>query len=615
MSDVIKLLPDSVANQIAAGEVIQRPASVIKELVENAVDAQASDIQIVLKDAGRTLIQVIDDGLGMSDTDARLAFERHSTSKIRKADDLFSLSTMGFRGEALASIAAIAHVELRTCRRGAQLGTKLLINASVCESQEPLVCKQGANFMIKDLFYNVPARRKFLKSNQVEMANIVKEFEKLALINPNISFTLTHNGNVMYKLMAGTFLQRINSLYGSHVSKQLIPLAVETSLVRIDGFVGKPEAAKKRNTLQFLFVNGRYMRHPYFHKAVMMSYEQLIPDETQPNYFLCFSVDPETIDVNIHPTKTEIKFENEVPIFQILAAAVREALGKFSAVPSIDFDREDAPDIPAIDTHHNAKNVDVPPIAVDTHYNPFRSGEQRKPTVNNDALNNWETLYKNFSGDIPSVDNATPPLNDDLFATTENEPRQQAFQFDTDTPCFNYEGYVVIPTTRGLMFVDQHRAHLKVLYEMHMSHIDGKNITSQSVLFPEVLHLEATQSMVLAELENDMEKIGFNLSNLGNGDWAINATPAGMDGVDIQDTIVKVVDSVINGGADVADHVFQHIALTVARSAAINRTKLLNNEEMQVLVRQLMQLPDPNYTPDGKRIYAVLPTSQIERLF
>ena len=303
MSDVIKLLPDSVANQIAAGEVIQRPASVIKELVENAVDAQATHIQIILKDAGRTLIQIIDDGVGMSDTDARLAFERHSTSKIRSAEDLFTLHTMGFRGEALASIAAIAQVELRTRRRDSELGTRLVINASQCESQEPDMCPTGSNFMIKNIFFNVPARRKFLKSNQVELSNIVKEFEKLALVNNEVEFTLIHNDNVMYKLMQGTFRQRIAALMGNNMDQQLLPVNIDTSLVKVQGYVGKPENARKRNALQFMFVNGRYMRHPYFHKAVMTAYEQLIPEGEQPNYFLRFTVEPQSIDVNIHPTR------------------------------------------------------------------------------------------------------------------------------------------------------------------------------------------------------------------------------------------------------------------------------------------------------------------------
>ena len=408
MSDIIKLLPDSVANQIAAGEVIQRPASVIKELVENAIDAGATSIQIVLKDAGRTLIQVIDNGKGMSDTDARLAFERHSTSKISKAEDLFSLQTMGFRGEALASIAAIAQVELRTRAKGAQLGTKIMINASKCESQEPDMCPEGSNFMIKNIFFNVPARRKFLKSNQVELSNIIKEYEKLALVNHHVDFSLSNNDKLLNKFSGGSFKQRIASLWGAKVDQQLVPLNTDTSLVRITGFVSKPEGARKRNFLQFLFVNGRFMRHPYFHKAIISSYSELIPDDEQPNYFLNFSVDPESIDVNIHPTKTEIKFENELPIWQILAAAVKESLGRFSAVPQIDFDTIDAPEIPAFNDH---TVVTAPEDGIDPTYNPFKpqskssagGGSSYHPQsagnfggYSSNPLPDWEKLYQNF---------------------------------------------------------------------------------------------------------------------------------------------------------------------------------------------------------------------------
>ena len=336
MNDIIRLLPDSVANQIAAGEVIQRPASVIKELVENSVDAGATNIQIILKDAGRTLIQVVDDGCGMSDTDARLAFERHATSKIAQASDLFALSTMGFRGEALASIAAIAHVDLRTMRRGDTIGTRIIISGSKVESQQPEACQPGSNMMVKNLFFNVPARRKFLKKDSVELSNIMREFERLALVNPSVEFTLIHNDVVLHQLLKGSLKQRISDLFGKSLDHQLIPVETETSIVKINGFVGLPENARKRNPLQYFFVNGRNMRHPYFHKAVMQCYEQLIPSDVQPNYFLNFSVDPESIDVNIHPTKSEIKFENEQPIWQILVAAIKESLGKYNAVPSID---------------------------------------------------------------------------------------------------------------------------------------------------------------------------------------------------------------------------------------------------------------------------------------
>ena len=539
MSDIIKLLPDSVANQIAAGEVIQRPASVIKELVENAIDAGATSIQIVLKDAGRTLIQVIDNGKGMSDTDARLAFERHSTSKISKAEDLFSLQTMGFRGEALASIAAIAQVELRTRAKGAQLGTKIMINASKCESQEPDMCPEGSNFMIKNIFFNVPARRKFLKSNQVELSNIIKEYEKLALVNHHVDFSLSNNDKLLNKFSGGSFKQRIASLWGAKVDQQLVPLNTDTSLVRITGFVSKPEGARKRNFLQFLFVNGRFMRHPYFHKAIISSYSELIPDDEQPNYFLNFSVDPESIDVNIHPTKTEIKFENELPIWQILAAAVKESLGRFSAVPQIDFDTIDAPEIPAFNDH---TVVTAPEDGVDPTYNPFKpqskssagGGSSYHPQsagnfggYSSNPLPDWEKLYQNFEkGKQEGIASITEQDVEDSFSDIgEVEPVNNGVQTEIITPdmssamCMQMKGrYILSPIKSGLMIVDQHRAHVRVLFEQYIKQLDATTISSQRVLFPEVLQLTTSQNIILKELEPEMEKIGFNLAQLSGND-------------------------------------------------------------------------------------------------
>ena len=352
MSDIIRLLPDSVANQIAAGEVIQRPASVIKELVENAIDAGAQHVDVLVVDAGKTSIQVIDDGKGMSETDARLSFERHATSKIREAADLFALHTMGFRGEALASIAAVAQVELRTRMEGEELGTMLTISGSKVEGQEAVSCPKGSSFSVKNLFFNVPARRKFLKSNQTELSNILTEFERIVLVNPEVSFTLHHNGAELFNLPALQLRQRIMGVFGKKINQELLSLDVDTTMVRVSGFVGKPETARKKGARQYFFVNGRYMRHPYFHKAIMDAYEQLVPVGEQVSYFIYFEVDPANIDVNIHPTKTEIKFENEQAIWQILAAAVKETLGKFNAVPSIDFDTEGMPDIPAFDASH-----------------------------------------------------------------------------------------------------------------------------------------------------------------------------------------------------------------------------------------------------------------------
>ena len=636
MSDIIKLLPDSVANQIAAGEVIQRPASVIKELVENAIDAGATSIQIVLKDAGRTLIQVIDNGKGMSDTDARLAFERHSTSKISKAEDLFSLQTMGFRGEALASIAAIAQVELRTRAKGAQLGTKIMINASKCESQEPDMCPEGSNFMIKNIFFNVPARRKFLKSNQVELSNIIKEYEKLALVNHHVDFSLSNNDKLLNKFSGGSFKQRIASLWGAKVDQQLVPLNTDTSLVRITGFVSKPEGARKRNFLQFLFVNGRFMRHPYFHKAIISSYSELIPDDEHPNYFLNFSVDPESIDVNIHPTKTEIKFENELPIWQILAAAVKESLGRFSAVPQIDFDTIAAPEIPAFNDH---TVVTAPEDGIDPTYNPFKpqskssagGGSSYHPQsagnfggYSSNPLPDWEKLYQNFEkGKQEGIASITEQDVEDSFSDIgEVEPVNNGVQAEIITPdmtsamCIQMKGrYILSPIKTGLMIVDQHRAHVRVLFEQYIKPLAATTISSPRVLFPEVLQLTTSQNIILKELEPEMEKIGFNLAQLSGNDWSINAVPAGMENVNIKDTILQVIDEVSMGGTSITTKVYESIALRVAKSAAIPYGKTMLQEEMDTLLSKLLCLPNPNYTPDGKTIISVLSNDQLEKMF
>ena len=635
MSDIIKLLPDSVANQIAAGEVIQRPASVIKELVENAVDAGATEIQIILKEAGRTLIQVIDNGVGMSDTDARLAFERHSTSKIRKAEDLFNLHTMGFRGEALASIAAIAQVELRTCKRGEQLGTMIEINASKCVKQEPEVCPEGSNFMIKNIFFNVPARRKFLKANSVELNNIIREFEKLALVNHNVEFTVVHNDNVLYKLLPGTFKTRITALLGKNLDAQLIPLSVDTSLVKIEGFICRPEGARKRNFLQYFFVNGRHMRHPYFHKAVISCYEQLISNEAQPNYFLNFTVDPNSIDVNIHPTKNEIKFENEGPIWQIISAAVKEALGKYNVVPSIDFDNEDALAIPIF---RGIENVDTPSINVDPNYNPFaasssgkttvpsggndyRSGKGRSATVDMD----WQSLYGNFTKGAneqsETVKSSSLDLEEIIVSSKHNiideedAPREQIL-IEASRKYMQLKGkYILSPQEDGLLIVDQHRAHIKVLYDNYMMQMSGENVISQRILFPEIINLSPAQNALMLELEPDMAKLGFSLSELSAMDWAINGIPQGLSGVNIKDLILQILDSVESGGASLQNMVYQHIALKVAQAGAFAYGRSLNDDEMEALVTDLFSRKEPNFTPDGKRTYNVFTFSQIAKLF
>ena len=624
MSDIIKLLPDSVANQIAAGEVIQRPSSVIKELVENSIDAGADDIHIILKEAGRSLIQVIDNGKGMSATDARLAFERHSTSKITCAEDLFSLHTMGFRGEALASIAAISQLELKTCRKEDSIGTKLLISASKCEKQEPEMCPVGANFIIKNLFFNVPARRKFLKSNQVELSNIIKEFEKLALVNHNVSFTLVHNDTTIYKLLGGSFKQRIIDLFGRSLDMQLIPLKLDTSLIKIDGFISKPENSRKRNALQYFFVNGRYMRHPYFHKAVLTSYDELIANDVQPNYFLNFTVEPESIDVNIHPTKTEIKFENEAPIWQILSAAVKETLGKFSVVPSIDFDTEDAPEIPAFtnDTECTKPNIDFDPT-----YNPF---EVSKSKVNSgyrsqlpNSLKNWEILGEGFTKSKiyqPDEEPLSPepmvelPIKDNFISSSIFS--DNADEVKNNIICFQLNGkYIVSSVSSGIILVDQHRAHVKVLYERYLKQIERDEIVSQGIMFPVMLHLTPAQGAVMGEITDGLNKLGFNLSHLGGNDWTVNGMPTGVEKLDIEDTILQVIDEVNDGGKELSAKLFDKIALSVARSGAIPYGKKLSNSEAEALVEDLLALPDPNYTPDGKKVINTLSLEQINKMF
>ncbi len=625
MSDIIHLLPDSVANQIAAGEVIQRPASVIKELVENAVDAGATSIQIILKDAGRTLIQVIDNGKGMSATDARLAFERHSTSKIRSADDLFTLCTMGFRGEALASIAAISQVELRTRRAEDEVGTCVRMSASQCEGQEVVSVPVGSNFAVKNIFFNVPARRKFLKSNQVELSNILNEFERMALVNTNVSFTLHHNDTELFNLPAANFRQRIVSLFGKSLNQQLLSLDTETSLVKISGYVGRPEAARKRGALQYFFVNGRYMRHPYFHKAVMVCYEHLIPVGEMPNYFINLTVEPETIDVNIHPTKSEIKFENEQPIWQILSASVKEALGKFSTAPSIDFDMEDAPDIP---TSRPGEYVTPPTVQVDTSYNPFRSGGGGSGSAGRRPNYDWQQLYSKFNagGDNSEV----KPDETEIFTSAVNQPEdtfpskltaeQSTFtemgsQLNPgNRPTMQLRGkYIALPVEEGLMLIDQHRAHGVILFDRFMAGLASREMASQRILFPEMIQLTVSQSAVLKEIWDDLAALGFDLADMGQNSYSINALPAGVEGVDVCDLLGQMIVSASEKEHDVKTSLQQRIAWTLAEAAAIPVGQILSKEEMASMTDELFSLKTPAYTPDGRAVYTLVTYDEIHK--
>lgn len=602
MSDIIQLLPDSVANQIAAGEVIQRPASVIKELVENAIDAGATLINVSVVDAGRTSIQVIDNGRGMTETDARLAFERHATSKIRKADDLFALSTMGFRGEALASIAAVAQVELKTRVAGDEIGTRLSISGSRVMKQEPTSCPVGSNFSVENLFFNVPVRRKFLKSNTTELNNILSAFERIVLVYPQVSFTFHNNGVEVFNLKSATIHQRIVDVFGKKINQDLLPVNVDTTVCRISGFVGKPESARKKGAHQYLFVNGRYMKHGFFHKGVMQAYERLITAGDQVPYFIYFTVEPENIDVNIHPTKTEIKFDNEVAIWQILTAAVKDSLGRFNDVSTIDFDVEGKPDIPVFDSSDNA--FAAPKVDYNPQYNPFKeSGRQVNHRDN--VTRNWEKIYE---GLIPETAEEKGLFDDD---NTQGEGL-----IDEKAPThYQYKGqYIMTAVKSGLMIIDQERAHIRILYDRYMQQMKSNGHRSQKILFPEMIQFPPSDIVTLQKIMPEMEHLGFELTDLGGGSYAVNGIPSGVEGINVSTLIKDMVASAIENGAVDTAGINHSLALSLARSAAIPHGQVLGNDEMETIVAELFATSNVNYTPDGKLILSILKQHDIERM-
>ena len=606
MSDIIQVLPDSVANQIAAGEVIQRPASVIKELVENAVDAGADTINVVVVDAGRTSIQVIDNGKGMSETDARLSFERHATSKIRKADDLFDLHTMGFRGEALASIAAVAQVELRTRMADDDIGTELHLSGGKVVSQSPVSCPVGSNFSVENLFFNVPARRKFLKSNSTELNNILQAFERIVLVYPQIHFTLHSNGVEVFNLRAGNLRQRIVDVFGKRLNQDILPVEVDTTVCKISGFVGKPESAKKKGTHQFFFVNGRYMKHAFFHKAVQNAFERLVPVGEQVPYFIYLEVAPQNIDVNIHPTKTEIKFEDEQTIWQILIAAVKEAIGKFNGVPSIEFDTQGKPDIPVFNPM--TEGVRPPVVDYDPQYNPFRSNtgkpRQQAPSV----PDNWEQLY---SGIRQTSQEA--PLFEEEFSSEKNG--ESSIIAEKSPVHYQYKGkYIMTAVKSGLMIIDQHRAHVRILYEDYLRQMEQRGGRSQKLLFPEVVQLSPSESVLLDEMLPELEHMGFDVSDLGGGSIAVNGIPADLEGANMTAVFHDIVSAATENKSSVSGDVYGPLAMCLARNAAIPYGQVLTNEAMENLVNTLFTCSNVNYTPDGKIVICILKQQEIDAL-
>lgn len=682
MSDIIQLLPDSVANQIAAGEVIQRPASVIKELVENAIDAGATQVSVLVVDAGRTSIQVIDNGKGMSETDARLAFERHATSKITSAADLFSLHTMGFRGEALASVAAVAQVELKTRQANSDIGTHLSIAASKVTGQEPCSCAVGSNFNVENLFYNVPARRKFLKANSTELKNIVTAFERIALVYPDVTFHLYSNETELYNLKAAGLRQRIVDVLGKRINPMLIPINTKMSICNITGFIGKPESAKKKSQGQFFFVNGRYMKHPYFHKVVMNAYDRLVPEGEQVPYFIYFDVPAENIDVNIHPTKTEIKFENEQDIANVLMATVKESIGMFSQVATLDFDNQGRPDIPVFDPNDN---VQAPKVEFNPDYNPFNDtpstaslspidnmpkeaaideglfdssmmSASTQRTSSSSASNNLmvEGLRTSKSATVPLFPDEETVPESDIFVSKANmdantatvssttfhsgisqeeeETKASALgpsaintgttatatgiaQEETTTAHYQYKGkYIMTAVKSGLMIIDQHRAHTRILYEQYLNRVKRQQTQSQKLLFPEMLHLTPSEHISLEKVMPELTALGFELTHMGGDAYAINAMPSGLNGLKADTLLHDVIASAEECTSSVIDDINSSLALSLAQHAAMPYGNVLDNNEMDLLVNQLFACTNFNYTPNGKSIMTILKQTEIEHL-
>jgi DNA mismatch repair protein MutL len=632
MSDIIQLLPDSVANQIAAGEVIQRPGSIIKELVENAIDAGSADIKVIVKDAGRTLVQVIDNGCGMSATDARLAFERHATSKISNVNDLFAIRTMGFRGEALASIAAVAQTELKTKKNGDELGIHIVIAGSTIEKQDVINCPAGSNFMVKNLFYNVPARRKFLKKDSTELRHIINEFQRIILANPDISFSLVHNDVPLFQLPVSNLRQRITNMLGKSMNSQLVPVETNTSLVKIHGFIGKPEAARKSSGDQFFFVNQRYMRHPYLHRAITEAYANLILPNTIPAYFLYFEVDPKIIDINIHPTKTEIKFEDEKAIWHILNASVRESLGKHNMVPTIDFDTADKVDIPVVD---ELTEKQEPQIEVNPFFNPFETEISDVPSTQSGGGSSsrssytpssppkgWEQLYNDFEsgkGQMPfeSETDHTP------VSMPEEEPVQQTFmskgmeeESNHGASCFQFKNrYILTSGKSGLMMIDQRRAHERILYERLMQLITSQQSMTQQNLFPEQIVFNTEDAIIVNELKEDLQLFGLDLAPLEDNTFEVRGMPVNMEKMNPKMVIDEIIEAYKSGEVDLENNLKDRIARSMAQQTAIKPGKALSTEEMDELIGQLFACQVPNYSPDGKPVISILSNDEIEGRF
>ncbi|MCA4777472.1 DNA mismatch repair endonuclease MutL [Empedobacter stercoris] len=591
MNDIIQLLPDHVANQIAAGEVVQRPASVIKELIENAVDSGATSIQVIVKDAGRSLIQVIDNGSGMSVTDVRMAFERHATSKIRKTEDIYNIHTKGFRGEALASIAAVAQVETKTRRDEDEVGSQLVIEGGEVRSQDPVVCPVGTSIAVKNLFYNVPARRNFLKSNQVEFRHIQDEFQRVSMAHENISFFLHHNDAEIYHLKAGNLKQRITQIFGKKLSAQIISVEEDTEIVKVKGFVGKPDVAKKSRGEQFFFVNNRFIRSGYLHNAIVDAFESLLPTGYSPSYFLYLELDPSKIDINIHPTKTEIKFEDEALIYTILRAAVKHALGQFNVIPSLDFEQD--PNWAFIPSATENTEIKMPEITVDSSFNPFEHQQTRSPKPSDIRAN--MDFYK-----------------DAVELEIENNHAHQLFESEDFQDSFDViqwmNQYLIVEYRGELLIIDQHRAHQKILFEKFIHSNNGSALVQQ-MLFPIELELSPNDRQKLINVEHQLLSFGFDIS-LDEETIQINAIPVDVQQEDVVSIFMDFIEELEYQDSIELENTFAKI---LAKNAAVKKGVALKSEQMQTLVEELLRLPNPNYTPYGRPIFVQMNTADIKK--
>lgn len=612
-ADIISVLPDSVANQIAAGEVIQRPASAVKELMENAIDAGANFVKLIVKDAGRTLIQVVDDGKGMSATDARLCFERHATSKIKVADDLWNLNTMGFRGEALASIAAVAQVELKTRREEDAMGTLIQIEGTEVRLQEPCAAPKGTSFSMKNLFYNVPARRNFLKSDGVEFRHILEEFERIAFANPTIGFSLWHNGNEMYRLEAGTndeprasLRQRILALYGTPYNQRLVPLDEDAGIVKISGFVIKPEFTRKTRGEQFFFLNRRFIRNSYLHHAVQSAFEQLLPQGHFPGYFIFLDVDPKTIDVNIHPTKTEVKFEDERSIYAVLRSTVKKSLGQYNIAPTLDFEQEMSMDIPL----PNSQPVRMPEIKVNPEFNPFKTESYKAPAYNEPRekknIQNWETMFNQHIHSTQDADVA--PAVQQILHEAQTTPVSEGAAFMQ-----LHERYILSPMKNGLLVIDQQRAHERVLYERYIHAMARQQVQIQQKLFPENVTFSPALTHVAETQIEALQSIGFDIHPFGQNTFVVHGIPAGTEDYDVALLLEEVLETFRENEQALHLKPLENIARSLAKRAAIKTGKSMDAREMQALCDELFGCEQPAFAPDGKPVYINFPIDDIDK--